>query len=179
MTTHLVLLRGINVSGHNMIKMDALKTSLESIGFTDVKTYIQSGNVFVTSEEDNSNKIGFDITLHISKTFGLDVPTIVLSKKDLESCMTNNPFLKKSNVDLKKLYVAFVSKTLTDNALHQLKMSNIKNDEVKIDQNRLYIQYDISPAKTRLDNRYIEKNLGVISTIRNWKTTCKLLEMFE
>ena len=47
MTTHLALLRGINVSGHNMIKMEALKTTLESIGFENVQTYIQSGNVFV------------------------------------------------------------------------------------------------------------------------------------
>ncbi|MEY4432203.1 MAG: hypothetical protein RLZZ44_333, partial [Bacteroidota bacterium] len=59
MTTHLALLRGINVSGHNMIKMEALKTTLENIGFQKVTTYIQSGNVFVTTEEDNPAKVGF------------------------------------------------------------------------------------------------------------------------
>ena len=59
MTTHLALLRGINVSGHNMIKMDALKTALENIGFQNVQTYIQSGNVFVDSEEENVFEYAF------------------------------------------------------------------------------------------------------------------------
>ena len=56
MTTHLCLLRGINVSGHNMMKMEVLKTTLEGIGFTNVQTYIQSGNVFVDTEEENAPK---------------------------------------------------------------------------------------------------------------------------
>ena len=57
MTTHLALLRGINVSGHNMIKMEVLKTTLEAVGFKNVQTYIQSGNVFVDTEEENPAKI--------------------------------------------------------------------------------------------------------------------------
>ena len=61
MTTHLALLRGINVSGHSMIKMEALKTTLEAIGFQNVQTYIQSGNVFVTTEEENAAAVGFKI----------------------------------------------------------------------------------------------------------------------
>jgi uncharacterized protein (DUF1697 family) len=64
---HLALLRGINVSGHRMIKMEALKTALEAIGFTKVQTYIQSGNVFVTSEEENPDKVGFVIKQEIQK----------------------------------------------------------------------------------------------------------------
>ena len=54
MITHLVLLRGINVSGHNMMKMDALKKALENIGFLNVQTYIQTGNVFVDTDEENA-----------------------------------------------------------------------------------------------------------------------------
>lgn len=65
MKTHLALLRGINVSGHNMIKMDMLKTVLENIGFQNVQTYIQSGNVFVDTEEENAAKVGFMIKQEI------------------------------------------------------------------------------------------------------------------
>ena len=83
MKTHLALLRGINVSGHRMIKMDALKIALEKIGFTNVHTYIQSGNVFIDSNDDAA-KIGFVIKQEIQKTFGHDVPVVVISKKDLE-----------------------------------------------------------------------------------------------
>jgi uncharacterized protein (DUF1697 family) len=175
---HLAFLRGINVSGHRMIKMDALKTSLEAIGFTKVQTYIQSGNVFVTSEEENPDKVGFIIKQEIQKSFGHDVPVVVIAKKDLELCLQRNPFLKAKNLDTKKLYVSFVSKVLTSDSIHELKISNIKPDEVAIDENRVYIKYFDSPAKTRLDNSYIEKKLNVISTIRNWNTVNKLLEMF-
>ena len=72
MTKHLALLRGINVSGHNMIKMDALKKMLENMGFQNVETYIQSGNVFVDSEEENAASVGFKIKQEIAKVFGHD-----------------------------------------------------------------------------------------------------------
>jgi uncharacterized protein (DUF1697 family) len=179
MTTHLALLRGINVSGHNMIKMDALKTALERIGFSNVSTYIQSGNVFVTTPEESPTKEGFLIKQEIYKTFGHDVLVVVISKADLEVCLINNPFIKEKDVDTKKLYVSFVSMELKNERIHDLKISKIKPDQVHIDQSRIYIKYDISPAKTRLDNNYIEKNLNVISTIRNWNTVNKLLELFE
>ena len=109
---HLALLRGINVSGHNMMKMDALKTTLENIGFTNVITYIQSGNVFVETDEESGFGVGFKIKQELFKQFGHDVPVIVIAKNDLELCLKNNPFLKGKDVDTKKLYVAFLSKEL-------------------------------------------------------------------
>jgi uncharacterized protein (DUF1697 family) len=176
---HLALLRGINVSGHNMIKMDALKTMLETIGFTNVVTYIQSGNVFVETEEESGFGVGFKIKQEIFKTFGHEVPVIVIGKNDLELCFKNNPFLKQKEVDTKKLYVAFISKELSSSAINELKISQFKPDEAVIDGNRIFIKYDIGAGKTRLDQKYIEKKLNVTATIRNWNTVTKLLELFE
>lgn len=178
MTTHLILLRGINVSGHNMIKMEHLKATLENMGFLNVRIYIQSGNVFVETIEENASKVGFKIQQEIFKTLGLDVPTVVINKKDLESCFKNNPYLK-TTTDTKKLYVAFVSKELSNSALDELKISQFKPDEASIDKNRIYIKYDIGAGKTRLDQKYIEKKLNVVATIRNWNTVSKLLEMYQ
>ncbi|WP_396144703.1 DUF1697 domain-containing protein [Flavobacterium sp.] len=179
MTKHLALLRGINVSGHNMIKMEALKTTLETIGFTNVVTYIQSGNVFVETEEESGFGVGFKIKQEIFKTFGHEVPVIVIGKNDLELCFKNNPFLKQKDVDTKKLYVAFISKELSSSAINELKISQFKPDEAVIDGNRIFIKYDIGAGKTRLDQKYIEKKLNVTATIRNWNTVTKLLEMYE
>lgn len=179
MTKHLALLRGINVSGHNMIKMEALKTALEAVGFTNVVTYIQSGNVFVETEEESSFGVGFKIKQEIFKTFGHEVPVIVIGKNDLELCFKNNPFLKQKDVDTKKLYVAFISKELSSSAINELKISQFKPDEAVIDGNRIFIKYDIGAGKTRLDQKYIEKKLNVTATIRNWNTVTKLLEMYE
>ena len=85
MKTHLALLRGINVSGHNMIKMDTLKNLLENAGFQNVRTYIQTGNVFIDSEEDQAASVGFKIKQEIFKVLGLDVPVVMISKSDLQA----------------------------------------------------------------------------------------------
>jgi len=176
---HLALLRGINVSGHNMIKMDALKTVLENAGFTNVQTYIQSGNVFVDSEEENGASIGFTIKQEIFKAFGHEVPVVVIGKEDLESCLKNNPYLKEKECDTKKLYVAFLSKELQGSAINDLKISQFKPDEAAIDKNKIFIKYAVGAGKTRLDQKYIEKKLNVVATIRNWNTVTTLLGMFE
>ncbi|HJR99576.1 MAG TPA: DUF1697 domain-containing protein [Flavobacterium sp.] len=179
MKTHLALLRGINVSGHNMIKMDALKKALENSGFQNVKTYIQSGNVFVDTEEENGASVGFQIKQEIFKVFGHEVPVIVIGKQDLEACFSNNSFLKEKECDTKKLYVAFISKTLDFGAMNDLKMSQVKPDECQIDANRIFIKYDIGAGKTKFDQKYIEKKLNVTATIRNWNTVTKLLEIYN
>ena len=167
MTTHLALLRGINVSGHSMIKMEALKTTLEAIGFQNVQTYIQSGNVFVTTEEENAAAVGFKIKQEIFKVFGHEVPVVVIGSADLEACFKNNPFLKEKDIDTKKLYVAFISTTLQSTSMNDLKISQFKPDEASID------------GKTRIDQKYIEKKLNVTATIRNWNTVTQLLKMYE
>jgi uncharacterized protein (DUF1697 family) len=170
MTTHLALLRGINVSGHKMINMVALKKAMEVIGFTNVETYIQSGNVFVDTEEESPAKVGFLIKQEIFKEFGHDVPVIVIGQEDLQACLDRNNFLNALEVDLKKL---------PENMITQLNLNFIKPDEIQLDGKRIYLKYDVSPAKTRLDNKWIEKNMNVMSTTRNWNTVNVLLKMFQ
>jgi uncharacterized protein (DUF1697 family) len=176
---HLCLLRGINVSGHSMIKMDALKTTLEAIGFQNVQTYIQSGNVFVDTEEENPAAVGFKIKQEIFKVFGHEVPVVVIGKRDLENCFKNNLFLKEKDFDTKKLYVAFVSIQLRNDSINDLKMSQVKPDEAHVDESRIYIKYAVGAGKTRFDQKYIEKKLNVTATIRNWNTVTQLLKMYE
>ena len=178
MKTHLALLRGINVSGHNMMKMEALKNMLENIGFTNIRTYLQSGNVFVDSEEDAS-KVGFMIKQEIFKVFGHEVPVIVITKEDLELCFKNSPYLKEKDLDTKKLYVAFVSTVLKSENINDLKISQFKPDEASIDGNRIFIKYAVGAGKTRFDQKYIEKKLNVTATIRNWNTVTNLLAMYS
>lgn len=179
MKTHLALLRGINVSGHNMIKMDVLKTLLENAGFQNVRTYIQSGNVFVDSEEEHGASVGFKIKQEIFKELGLEVPVVVIGKEDLEACLNSNPYLKEKEFDIKKLYVAFLSKELQGTAINDLKISQFKPDEAAIDKNKIFIKYAVGAGKTRLDQKYIEKKLNLTATIRNWNTVTTLLDLFD
>ncbi len=178
MKTHLALLRGINVSGHNMMKMEALKAMLENLGFQNVRTYLQSGNVFVDSDEEPA-KVGFVIKQEIFKVFGHEVPVVMITKENLQACFANNPFLKEKDVDIKKLYVAFVSMALKKESINDLKISQFKPDEASIDENRIFIKYAVGAGKTRFDQKYIEKKLNVTATIRNWNTVTNLLKMYE
>jgi len=175
---HLALLRGINVSGHNMIKMDVLKTILENSGFQNVETYVQSGNVFLETEDENPQSVGFAIKQEIAKHLGFDVPVIVISKADLEKCLTNNPFFKEKEVDTKKLYVAFISKELNNSALNELKISQFKPDEAFIEGSRIYMKLETGAGNTKLTQKYIEKKLNVTATSRNWNTVNKLMDLF-
>lgn len=176
--THLALLRGINVSGHHLIKMDALKTVLNTAGFTNVRTYIQTGNVFVDFD-DTSAAAGFKIKQEIAKSFGYDVPIVMISIDDLKRSISKNPFLKENNVDSKKLYVAFLSKALPPSSINELKISQFKPDEAIINENMIFIKYAIGAGKTKLDQKYIEKKLNLTATIRNYNTINALLAMFE
>ena len=159
--------------------MDALKITLENIGFTNVITYIQTGNVFVETNDESGFGVGFKIKQEIFKTFGHEVPVIVIGKNDLELCFKNNPFLNQKDVNTKKLYVAFISKELPISAINELKISQFKPDEAVVDGNRIFVKYEIGAGKTKLDQKYIEKKLNVIATMRNWNTVTKLLEMYD
>lgn len=179
MQTHLALLRGINVSGHNMIKMEALKAVLQEVGFQNVVTYIQSGNVFVDTDEENPAKVGFIIKQEIFRTFGFDVPIVMIAKNDLENCLANNPFLKEIAIDTKKLYVAFVSVLLKKESINDLKISQFKPDEAIVDGTKIFIKYNVGAGKTKLDQKYIEKKLNCTATIRNWNTVNQLLKIWN
>ncbi|ESU20286.1 hypothetical protein FEDK69T_27990 [Flavobacterium enshiense DK69] len=162
-----------------MIKMEDLKALLERMGFANVRTYIQSGNVFIDSEEEDGPSVGFKIKQEIFKEWGYDVPIIVITKEDLVASLQNNPYLKEKDVDTKKLYFTFISKELNANSIHELKMSQVKPDEAVIDKNRIYIKYAVGAGKTRFDQKYIEKKLNVTATMRNLNTVTKLLEMYN
>ena len=179
MTTHLALLRGINVSGQKLIKMEELRRSLEGVGFLNVRTYIQSGNVFVTSDEPNPGVVADQIRAAILHSFGYDVPVLIIGKDDLQACLERNEFLNEEGVDLKKLYVSFISTEVPDQMITQLNLNFIEPDKIQLDGRRIYLKYHSSPANTKLDNKWIEKSMNVVSTTRNWNTVNTLLKMFQ
>lgn len=93
MITYISLLRGINVSGKNSIKMDALKKAFEEAGFYNVTTYIQSGNIIFNSNETNSKSLEQLIFNIILNKFGFNVPVTILTIDELEQSLNKNPFL--------------------------------------------------------------------------------------
>ncbi|MDP4181901.1 MAG: DUF1697 domain-containing protein, partial [Bacillota bacterium] len=95
MYTYISLLRGINVGGNNKIKMDILSKLYEELGFNNIKTYIQSGNVVFDSIIDNSDELAVKIEEKIKSYLSLDIRVIIRAKEDFGKIIDNNPFNEK------------------------------------------------------------------------------------
>src|SRR5512146_2736815 len=104
MPSYVAMLRGINVGGSKMIKMEALRASFEALGFTNVRSYVQSGNVVFTAKDRTAAPLGPKIAARIKRDFGFDVPTMVLSAEALARVVEENPFAGQKGVDPTKLH---------------------------------------------------------------------------
>jgi uncharacterized protein (DUF1697 family) len=109
MKSYVALLRGINVSGQKLIKMETLRKVMEDFGFQNVKTYIQSGNIlFDTTGNMTPETLEKQIHDLIEAHFGFDVSVVVTDREMLQWISVNNPYLKEKEIDLKKLYITFL-----------------------------------------------------------------------
>jgi len=179
MTTYISILRGINVSGHNLIKMDALRKLYENLGFQNVTTYVQSGNVVFTGDEIDVNESGQRISQQIEKDFGYEVPVIVLTLSKLKQVIDTNPFLKDNNIDIAYLHVTFLS-SIPDHYDHKIIEDKKQGEEeISFSDNAVYLYCPNGYGRTKLTNNFLESKLKVGATTRNWKTTTELLKIAQ
>ena len=179
MKTYISMLRGINVSGHNLIKMDALRKLYENLGFQNVITYLQSGNVVFTGDEIDANELGQRISQQIEKYFGHEVPVIVLTQSKLKQIINNIPFLKDQNKDIAYLHVTFLS-SQPDQYDPKIVEAKKQNEEgISFSDNAVYLYCPNGYGRTKLTNNFLEAKLKVGATTRNWKTTTELLKIAQ
>lgn len=177
MTHYISLLRGINVSGQKKIKMAELKGHYESIGFTDVQTYIQSGNVLFKSSLNDETAIAKKILSKIKKEYGFDVPILITTEKILKKVIRKNPFLKNPAIDISKLHVTFMAKLADKTLTNTVKSHEDPNDDFIIDKQSIYVHCPNGYGRTKLTNNFFERKLKVPCTTRNWKTVNRLYDM--
>ena len=179
MTTFISMLRGINVSGHNLIKMDALRKLYENLGFHNVTTYVQSGNVVFTGNDIDVSELEQRISQQIEKDFGHKVPVIVLTLSKLKQVIHNNPFLKNQNKDTANLHVTFLS-SQPDHYDHKIIEDKKQNEEeISFSDNAVYLYCPNGYGRTKLNNNFLEAKLKVGATTRNWKTTTELFKIAQ
>jgi len=179
MKTYIALLRGINVSGHKIIKMETLRKVLEELHFTNISTYIQSGNILFQSDIEDTGKLEHQIAGIITKHFGFDVPVTIVTPDDLKKIVKENPYANQKFEDPAQPYVSFLSEIPQPDKLALLKAVDFKGDNfVNIDR-ALYINYVNFAGNSKLSNAIIESKLKLRSTARNWKTVLKLIELAD
>jgi uncharacterized protein (DUF1697 family) len=182
MPTYLALLRGINVSGKKIIKMEEFRNLMESVGYGNVKTYIQSGNVIFESDSTSKIKIGASIEALIEGHYGFDVTVFVLDIKDIEKAIDNNPFVSQRQPEgagSKKLYVTFLSENPSNERMQALREAPIGHDLIEVVDDVLYFKLETKASESKLSNSLIESKLKLKATTRNWNTTLKLFEMLQ
>jgi uncharacterized protein (DUF1697 family) len=178
METYVSMLRGINVSGHNMIKMDALKSLYESMGLRDVKAYIQSGNVVFRCGSKNSLSVGRSISEAIEQSFGFSVPVVIRRPADLTRIISKSPFAGRKGIDQTRLYVTFLNSIPSPVLVKKLPSAAAKSkDEFRLIGTEVHLHCPNGFGKTLLSNAFFEKHLNVEATTRNWKTTQTLLTL--
>lgn len=177
MPAYIAMLRGINVSGHKTIKMEHLRALCSGLGFRNVETYVQSGNIVFQTAIENPAALSKRIGETILHSFGFDAPVIVRTSKEMRNVIVNNPFLKEKNVDSSKLHVTFLSETTQKGSLKKLEALSTSPDRFYAAPQEIYLFCPGGYGETKLSNSAIEKALSVRATTRNWKTTNALFEM--
>lgn len=180
MKTYIALLRGINVGGHNKIKMVDLKEAFLSVGFESVTTYIQSGNVVFKAVSEDIKELQEKIKKVIQKNFDVEISVVVLTQEALKRILTKNPFEERfsnNEAELKKIYFIVFCNAPNENAIIELNKLSVAPEEFIIAPDTIYLYAANGYGKTKLHNNFFEKKLRNKSTARNLKTLSKLLEI--
>ena len=176
MIRYVALLRGINVSGQKLIKMEELRKHFELPGFANITSYIQSGNILFDTKEKKQEFIRTKIEEQLLLKLGYAVPVIVRSLPDLEKVIAGNPFNQSELAGAGKLYVHFLSAVPAADKVAELDNLSSEMEQLKIRNREAYLLTG-SYGTTRFSNTFIEKKLAVQSTARNWNTVNKLLAL--
>jgi uncharacterized protein (DUF1697 family) len=177
MQTYIAFLRGINVSGQKLIKMETLRTILTELSIENISTYIQSGNIIFTSNLTNISDLENQIENSIEKYFGYQVPVLILTLEELQKCAEQNPYAAYKINDPVQPYVTFLSKEPAIADLDLFKTIDFREDKHITINKVMYIFYSDPTRNSKLTNSIIENKLKVKATTRNWKTINKLIDL--
>ena len=170
MARQIALLRGINVGGNKTVQMARLRALMEGLGYRDVRTYVNSGNV-VFSGPRRSEK---HLEAAIAKTFGFDVPVVLRSRDEIDDVVRANP-LRGVAADPSKHLVVFCA----DEAPIDLDPADFAPETFHVRGREIYLWAPDGIGTSPLAKLLATKPLGAKSTARNWRTVEKLLELAD
>jgi uncharacterized protein (DUF1697 family) len=179
MPVYVSMLRGINVGGHKRIKMEQLRASFETLGFEQVKTYIQSGNAVFKAGKASTSKLSKIIEEKILSEFGFPVSVILRGSDEIVKAIEGNPFLKERGIDPGKLHVTFLSAAPAPAALKKLADLVAVPDKFCCLDREIYFYLPNGVSQSVLMKSPVDRVLAVVTTTRNWKTVNSLHQMCQ
>ena len=175
MPRHVVLLRGINIGPRNRIAMPALREALEEAGFTDVQTYLQSGNVVLESRA-KPETVQRKVEKLIEERFGLEIAVVVRTRAQLAAVVKRNPHAKVAT-EPKRYQVTFLEQKLPAKVVRELEEVAAPDERVVVAGREVYAWHAKTIARSKLWSKLAGQELGVTATSRNWTTVEALLEL--
>jgi len=173
---YIALLRGVNVGGNNMVTMEVLRETSSSLGFENVKSYINSGNLAFDTRDTDDTKLAEEIHGAINKDFGLDISVMVRSVIEIEGLINENPFKGKFAND-KDLHLFFLNQVLSDDQKDLCLEQTTDNEQFAFSGRHIYCLLKISILDSAVGKGFIDKKLKVLTTARNWRTVQKLITL--
>ena len=167
MDTTISMLRGINVGGQKRVPMDELKACYESLGFTNVRTYIQSGNVVFDHPSSDKHALIEKLQKSIRLKFGLEVPIIARTKEEMQKVIRDFPFERQKT---ERAHVTFLSAKASAFPSTEIDRACAKGEEYAASGTEVYLFLAHGYGRTKLSNQFFEKKLGLLATTRNWRT---------
>jgi uncharacterized protein (DUF1697 family) len=183
MTRYVALLRGINVGGRNKVAMAELRQVAESLGHTEVATYIQSGNLLFTSTGDSAIGLADALEQEIARSLAVRPAVVVLSRADLAQAIADNPFPGESNP--KALHAVFHRDPITDERIAAVAAAEERaqakgcRDEAAVVGRTLFMRTPDGLGRSELAAQLARSVTKTEGTARNWATVNRLLEMLE
>ena len=180
MQTYISFLRGVNMTGHNSIKMTELSALFNSIGLNDAETFIQSGNViFRKAGRVPVSALMVNIEKAILERFNFTIPVMIRTKRELSDLFTSNPFLGATDFDPAKMAVLFLHDEPSEKQIQKVTGIDYPPDKFKIAGREIFIYCPNGFGRTKLYTNFFEKKMGVTGTARNWKTITTILTIAE
>ncbi len=177
-STHLALLRGVNVGGNNKLPMKDLAEIFAETGCADVQTFIQSGNVIFRAESDIAGQVSARVAARIAERFGYRTPVVLRTAEQLADVVANNPFLLAGE-PADQLHVMFLADEPTLERVASLDPNRSPSGRYIVRGRDIYVHLPHGVAETKLTNAYFDSKLATTSTMRNWRTVTKLLELMR
>ncbi len=179
MNTYITMLRGVNMTGHNTIKMTRLAEMFRQLGYSDAETYIQSGNIVFSCRNSRIDEVSSAIRKAILSEFSLDIAVITRTPDEIKKIIAVNPFLEEPGFDPSKMAVVFLELKPSEEQILKVAGIDYPPDKFRIIGSEIYIYCPNGFGKTKLYTNFFEAKMKVTGTARNWTTVNKLLEMAE
>jgi len=173
---YVALLRGINVGGKNKVSMERLREIAAALGFTNVKTYVNSGNLAFDTKKSDNKKLALKVHNAIEKELGLDISIMVRSIDEIAGVVAKNPYIGQFD-NHKDVHVIFLDREFSKDEKELLLAQANDKEMITVDGRTIYCFLKISIIDSALGKGFIDRKLKIPATARNWRTVEKLANL--